>query len=92
MDSVRSQLRSQATDIDRLSAENADQQTIVKNLRTDVARLKAIQQADAQDLIHIAGRLLAIARATGVDLDTTTKSLFRRRGWTAARNQDGQKP
>ena len=93
MDSVRSKLRTQATEVDRLEAENADQRTIIKNLRADVARLKAVQQADAQDLIHLAGRLLAISKSTGIELDNTTKDLFRRRGWnTAARKTEAQQP
>lgn len=91
LDSVRGQLRSQATDIDRLEAENADQQTVIKSLRTDLLRLHAAQQTDAQDLLHLGGKLLAFSRAAQMELDNTTKALFRRRGWTSARNQDSPK-
>lgn len=83
MDSVRSKLRTEATEVDRLEAENADQRTIIKNLRADVARLEDVQQADAQDLIHLASRLLALSQTTDIELDNTTKQIFRRRGWTA---------
>lgn len=90
LDSVRSKLRTEATEIDRLEAENADQRTIIKSLRADVMRLHSVQQTDAKDLIHLAGRLLAISQTTGVELDNTTKQLFRRRSWTSAKNQEAQ--
>ncbi|MBT2555907.1 hypothetical protein [Arthrobacter sp. ISL-5] len=91
--SLGTQLRSQAADIDRLEAENADQRGVIRNLRADVARLQTIQQTDARDLVHLAGRLLAHSRTTGVELHISTKALFRRRGWTATnRNLETQKP
>lgn len=91
LDSVLGQLRSQATDIDRLEAENSDQRAIIKSLRADVARLHTVQLADTKDLLHLAGRLLAHSQATGVELDNATKALFRRRGWaSASRKQEGQ--
>lgn len=91
LDSVRGQLRSQAIDIDRLEAENADQRAAIKSLRADVGRLHSVQLTDAKDLLHLAGRLLALARATGVELDNKTAALFRRRGWTTTtRDQNGQ--
>jgi hypothetical protein len=71
-------------DIDSHEAEKAEQRTVIKSLLVDLARLQAIQQADAQDLVHLAGRLLALAQAAGVELDNNTKDLFRRRGWTSA--------
>lgn len=92
LDSVLGQLRSQATDLDRLEAENADQRATIKSLRADVVRLHTVQQIDAQDLLHLGGKLLAFSRAAQMDLDNTTKALFRRRGWTSARNQEAQKP
>lgn len=50
------------------------------------------QKADSQDLLHLAGKLLALSHAPGVELDALTKGLFRRRGWTATtRSTDGQK-
>lgn len=84
-DSLSIQLRSQAEDIDRLEAENAEQRDVVRNLRADVVRLRSIQQTDAHDLVHLAGRLLAVSRTTGVELHNSTKALFRRRGWTATK-------
>jgi hypothetical protein len=93
LDSVRSKLRTEAREVDRLEAENADQRTIVKGLRTDVVRLQAIQTTDAQDLVHLAGRLLSIFQSTGLELDSNTKAIFRRRGWTATnRNHEAQQP
>lgn len=93
LDSVRGQLRSQATDIDRLEAENADQRTTIRSLRADFVRLHTVQQADAKDLLHLAGWLLAHSQATGVDLDNATKALFRRRGWSSAsRNPQAAQP
>jgi chromosome segregation ATPase len=92
-DSLRIQLRSQAEDIDRLEAENTEQREVIKTLRADLARLQNIQQADSHDLVHLAGRLLAVSHATGVELHNSTKALFRRRGWTATnRNPETQKP
>jgi hypothetical protein len=83
LDSFRTQLRSQSVDIHRHEAENAEQRAVIKSLRVDFARLQAVQQADAQDLVHLASRLLALAQAAGVELDNNTKDLFRRRGWTS---------
>ena len=92
-DSLRNQLRSQAENIDRLEAENADQRDVIRNLRADVARLQSIQQTDSHDLVHLAGRLLALTQATGVELHDSTQALFRRRGWTAtSRKPEAQKP
>ena len=92
LDSLRVQLRSQATDIDHLAAENADQRALIKNLRADVASLQTAQRTDAQDLVRLAGRLLALAQATGRELDDTTRAIFRRRGWTSSsRHREAQK-
>lgn len=90
-DSLRKQLRAQAVYIDRLEAENAEQRDVIRNLRADLARLQNIQQTDSHDLVHLAGRLLAVSHATGVELHSSTKALFRRRGWTATqRNPETQ--
>lgn len=90
-DSLRNQLRSQAEDIDRLEAENAEQRDVIRKLRADLARLQTIQQTDSHDLVHLAGRLLAVSHAAGVELHNSTKALFRRRGWTATkRNPETQ--
>lgn len=89
--STLNQLRAQAVDIDRLEAENAEQREVIRNLRADLARLQSIQQTDSHDLVHLAGRLLAVSHATGVELHSSTKALFRRRGWTATkRNPDSR--
>ncbi|KIS27862.1 hypothetical protein TV39_09045 [Arthrobacter sp. SPG23] len=90
-ESLRNQLRSQAVDIDRLEAENTEHREVIRNLRSDVARLQSIQQTDAHDLVHLGGKLLALTQATGVELHDSTKALFRRRGWTATkRNPESQ--
>lgn len=83
LDSLRAHLRSQAVDVDHLEAENAEQCDVIKSLRADIARLQTSEQTDVQDLLHLAGRLLALSQATGVQLHTSTRALFRRRGWTA---------
>ncbi|MEO5318146.1 hypothetical protein PV761_06115 [Arthrobacter sp. CC3] len=54
-----------------------------------MARLQSIQQTDTRDLVHLAGRLLAVSQATGVELHDSTKALFRRRGWTATKRNTG---
>ena len=84
LDSLRVQLRSQATDIDHLAAENADQRALIKNLRAYVASLQTAQRTDTQDLVRLAGRLLAFSQATGLEIDNATKAIFRRRGWTSS--------
>ncbi|CAN7331817.1 hypothetical protein [Arthrobacter sp. LjRoot14] len=90
-DALRSQLRSQAEDIDRLEAENAEWRDAIRTLRANLARLQSIHQTDSQDLVHLAGKLLALTQATGVELHSSTKALFRRRGWTATkRNPETQ--
>jgi hypothetical protein len=82
LDSLRAHLRLQSANIDDLKAENAEQHATVNKLRVDLARLQTTQTCDAQDMVHLAGRLLALSRATGVELDPSTKELFRRRGWS----------
>ncbi|MDP9694437.1 UNVERIFIED_ORG: glucose/arabinose dehydrogenase [Arthrobacter globiformis] len=82
MDSLRSQLRQQSANIDDLRAENIERHVTVKQLRVDLTRLQTAQKRDAQDLVNLAGRLLALSRAAGVELDPSTKELFRRRGWS----------
>jgi uncharacterized coiled-coil protein SlyX len=91
LDSLRAQLRLQSVEVDRLEAESAEQHATVKKLRVDLARLETAQTCDAQDLVHLAGRLLALSRAAGVELDPNTKELFRRRGWSRSARQ-GQQP
>lgn len=89
LDSLRTQLRAQSVDIDRLEAENSEQRAAMKDLHTDLDRLQAAQRIDAQDLVHLASRLLALAQTAGVEFDNSTKALFRRRGWTVRNGQDG---
>ncbi|MDD1477902.1 hypothetical protein [Arthrobacter sp. H16F315] len=92
LDSLRAQLRSQAVDIDHLAAENADQRAVIKSLRVDLDRYQTTHTSDAQDLVRLAGRLLALTQATGLEIDDTTKAVFRRRGWTStSRHREAQK-
>lgn len=92
MDSLHAKLRSQAVDIDHLAAENADQRAIIKSLRVDLARHQTTRKDDAKDLVRLAGRLLALSQATGLEIDDTTKAVFRRRGWTSSnRHREAQK-
>ena len=87
LDTLRAQLRAQSADIDELQAENTEQHDTIKTLRGDILRLRTNQETDAHDLIHLAGRLLALSQATGVELDNATKELFLSRGWTTAARQ-----
>lgn len=92
LDSLHARLRSQSVDIDHLAAENADQRALIKNLRADVASLQTAHKSDAQDLVCLAGRLLALSQATCLEIDDTTKVIFRRRGWTSSgRHRETQK-
>jgi uncharacterized coiled-coil protein SlyX len=85
LDSLRAQLRLQSAKIDDLEAENAEQHATVHKLHVDLARLQTAQKCDGQDLVHLAGRLLGLSRAAGVELDPSTKELFRHRGWNNSR-------
>lgn len=78
-------------DIDRLEAEAAEQRATTQNLRLQLERLQDNQETDAQDLVHLAGKLLALSRAAGVELDPKSKELFRRRGWSSSARR-GQQP
>lgn len=92
LDSLRVQLRCQAADIDHLAAENADQRAIIKSLRAEIDRYQSAHSSDAQDLVRLAGRILALSQATGLQMDDTTKAVFRRRGWTStSRHREAQK-
>lgn len=92
LDSIHAQLRSQAEDIDHLAAENADQRAVIKTLRVDLDRHQTTHKSDSQDLVRLAGRLLALSQATGLEIDDTTKAIFRRRGWTSSsRHREAQK-
>jgi hypothetical protein len=92
LDSLHAQLRSQAVDIDHLAAENADQRAIIKSLHAEIDRHQTAYKSDAQDLVRLAGRLLALSQATGLEIDDITKAMFRRRGWTSSsRHREAQK-
>ena len=91
MDSFQARLRLQAVDIERLEAEVAEQRATTQNLRLELDRLQANRKTDAQDLVQLAGKLLALSRAAGVELDLSTKELFRRRGWSSSARR-GQQP
>lgn len=84
VDSLCVQLRSQAVDIDHLAAENAEQRALIKSLRADIERHQTTHKSDTQDLVRLAGKLLALSQATGLEIDDTTKAIFRRRGWTSS--------
>lgn len=92
LESLRVQLRTQAVDIDNLAAENADQRAIIKSFRADIDRHHTAHESDSQDLVCLAGKLLALSQATGLEMDDTTKAVFRRRGWTSSsRHREAQK-
>ncbi|WP_133185574.1 hypothetical protein [Arthrobacter sp. Bz4] len=79
-------------DIDHLTAENADQRDVIKSLRMDLDRYQSTHKADAQDLIRLAGKLLILSQATGQEIDDTTKTIFRQRGWTSSsRHREAKK-
>lgn len=69
---------------DRLRALSREQLGRIHELSEEVHRLRDIQAIDGQDLRHLAGRLILLARQAGVALDKGTQALFRRRGWNAA--------
>lgn len=75
-----------------MAAENADQRAVIKSLRVDLDRFQTAHNSDAQDLVRLAGRLLALSQTAGVEIDDTTKAIFRRRGWTSSsRHREAQK-
>ncbi|MHA7141864.1 hypothetical protein ACX80T_10050 [Arthrobacter sp. Sr33] len=93
LDTLNAQLRSQAVDIEHLAAENSDQRAIIKGLRADIDRQQTAHKTDDYDLIRLAGKLLALSQTTGLEIDDTTKAIFRRRGWTStSRHREAQKP
>ncbi|MET3173798.1 UNVERIFIED_ORG: chromosome segregation ATPase [Arthrobacter sp. UYCu721] len=84
---LRSKLRAQASDIDRLEAENSEQRLSNNLLQSEVARLKRAQRINVQDLAHIAAWLVSLTQAKGVALDPATLEILRRRGWTPTKRQ-----
>lgn len=77
--------------MDRLEAEAAEHRATTQNLRLQLERLQDNQKTDTQDLVQLAGKLLALCRATGLELDPKSKELFRRRGWSSTARR-GQQP
>ncbi|MGO4857655.1 hypothetical protein AB4074_10130 [Arthrobacter sp. 2MCAF14] len=88
---LHAHLRSQSAAVDHLEAENGEQRATIKSLQTEISRLKTSQRADAHDLVHLASRLLALARATGAELDNTVMELFRGHGWMNTARKTGAK-
>lgn len=89
IDALQTKLRSQSGDIDRLEAENTEQQARIGLLQGEVARLKRAQRINVQDLAHVAARLVAVAQAKGLALDPTTRDILRRRGWMPSKRPSG---
>lgn len=86
---LQSKLRSQASEIDRLEAENSEQRLSNNGLQLEVARLKRAQITNVQDLAHLAAWLVSLANAKGVALDAATLEILRRRGWNPANRRAG---
>lgn len=86
---LQSKLRSQASEIDRLNAENSEQRARNNLLQSEVARLKRAQRINVQDLAHISAWLVSLAEAKGVALDRATLEIFGRRGWDPSRRLTG---
>jgi hypothetical protein len=86
---LQSKLRFQASEIDRLEAENAEQRLSINRLQSEVARLMRAQRTNVQDLAHIAAWLVALAQAKGVALDPATLEILSRRGWNPTKRQAG---
>lgn len=89
IDALTTKLRAQSSDLDRLEAENTEQQVRVHLLQGEVARLKRAQRINVQDLAHVAARIVALAQAKGLPLDSTTRDILRRRGWIPSRRPAG---
>ncbi|UZX05401.1 hypothetical protein F8G81_09535 [Arthrobacter sp. CDRTa11] len=87
IDALQTQLRSQSLDLDRVEADNAEQQARVSVLQAELARLKRAQRINVQDLAHVAARLVAITQAKQVPLDTKTIEILRRRGWISSKRR-----
>lgn len=89
LDELQSKLRSQASDIHHLEADNSQQLERINLLQSEVARLKRAQRTNVQDLAHIAAWLVSLAQAKGIALDAKTVEILRRRGWTPSRRHAG---
>lgn len=88
-DLLKSSVRSQASELERLEAENSEQRLSNNGLQLEVARLKRAQITNVQDLAHLAAWLVSLANAKGVALDPATLEILRRRGWNPANRRAG---
>jgi chromosome segregation ATPase len=86
-EALQSKLRSQASEIDRLNADNSEQRASNNLLQAEVARLKRAQRVNVQDLAHISAWLVSLAQAKGVALDQQTLEILHRRGWQPTKRQ-----
>jgi predicted nuclease with TOPRIM domain len=86
---LQSKLRSQASEIDRLEAENSELRLGNNVLQSEVTRLKRAQRTNVQDLAHIAAWLVSLANAKGIALDSATLDILNRRGWNPSKRQAG---
>ncbi|WP_129545592.1 hypothetical protein [Arthrobacter dokdonensis] len=64
-----------------LCGELAEAKAQTTELRLEVARILHAQNADAQDLMRLAARLLQLTDHLGIPLDRPTADIYRRRGW-----------
>lgn len=86
---LQSKLRSQAPEIDRLEAENAEQRLSINRLESEVARLKRAQRINVKDLAHTAAWLVSLPMRKGCHSTPATLEILRRRGWTPTKRQAG---
>jgi septal ring factor EnvC (AmiA/AmiB activator) len=84
-DALQIALRSQSSELERVEAENAEQQDRITQLQRELAQLKRTQQTNIQDLAHVAAKLVAFSQAKGLVLDRATIAILRRRGWVTSR-------
>ncbi|GAA3278666.1 hypothetical protein AAU01_09520 [Paenarthrobacter aurescens] len=92
MDRLVTELRSQASELERLQAIYAELETRNSLLHNEVLRLKRAQRTNVQDLARVAAVLLQISRTKGIALDSVTLDILRRRGWLPVRHRTGARP
>lgn len=85
IDTLQSALRSQSSELERLEAQNTEQQDRIRLLQSELARLKRAQRTNIQDLAHVAARLVSVTHSQRVALDRATVDILRRRGWNPGR-------
>lgn len=78
----------QRTQLHQLSAKYFDQSSQLAEsraecveLKLEVSRILKTRNADLQDLMQIAVRMLQLTDHLGIPLDRPTAEIFRRRGW-----------